>query len=76
MGKAVQFIGFVMVLQGVSGTIDRLFVQPFMGVFLNFFNRVIIPRLDFLTGYEVYANLSLAVLGAAVLVAADRFGAS
>ncbi|GAA3426861.1 hypothetical protein GCM10018953_40440 [Streptosporangium nondiastaticum] len=65
-----------MVLQGVSGTIDRLFVQPFMGVFLNFFNRVIIPRLDFLTGYEVYANLSLAVLGAAVLVAADRFGAS
>ncbi|MGW0451350.1 hypothetical protein ACWDWV_38955 [Streptosporangium sandarakinum] len=76
MGKAVQFIGFVMVLQGVSGTIDRLFVQPFMGVFLNFFNRVIIPRLDFLTGYEVYANLSLAVLGTAVLVAADRFGAS
>ncbi|MGV9327034.1 hypothetical protein ACWDR1_11730 [Streptosporangium sandarakinum] len=76
MVKAIQFIGFVMVLQGVSGTIDRLFVQPFMGIFLNFFNRVVIPRLDFLTGYEVYANLSLAVLGAAVLVAADRFEAS
>ncbi|MFG1753343.1 hypothetical protein [Streptosporangium sandarakinum] len=76
MGKAVQFIGFVMVLQGVSGTIDRLFVQPFMGGLLNLFNRVVIPRLDFLTGYEVYANLSLAVLGAAVLVAADRIGAS
>ncbi|MEU6738500.1 hypothetical protein [Streptosporangium sandarakinum] len=76
MGKAVQFIGFFMILQGVSGTIDRLFVQPFMGGLLNLFNRVVIPRLDFLTGYEVYANLSLAVLGAAVLVAADRIGAS
>ncbi|MFF0306305.1 hypothetical protein ACFYSC_02700 [Streptosporangium sp. NPDC004379] len=76
MGKAIQFIGFLMLLQGVSGTIDRLFVQPFMGGLLNLFNRVVIPHLDFLTGYEVYANLSLAALGAAVLVAADRIGTS
>lgn len=72
MSKAIQSLGFIMVLQGVSGTIDHLAVQPFLGLFLNFFNRVIVSRVDFLAEHALYANLSLAALGVVVMVAADR----
>jgi hypothetical protein len=72
MRNAIQLLGVVLLLQGVSGAIDHLAVQPFMGLFLNLFNRVVIPRVGFLTGYELLANLTLAVLGAALVVAAER----
>jgi hypothetical protein len=72
MRNAIQLLGVVLFLQGVSGAIDHLAVQPFMGLFLNLFNRVVIPRVGFLTGYELLANLTLAVLGAALVVAAER----
>jgi hypothetical protein len=72
MRKIIQLLGIAMVLQGVSGAIDQVAVQPFFGIFLNFFNRVILPRLDFLTGYEIFANLTLAALGAVLVIAADR----
>ncbi|GAA4219333.1 hypothetical protein FHR32_000364 [Streptosporangium album] len=72
MRKAIQSLGVVMVLEGVSGTIDHLAVQPFFGLFLNFFNRVIVSRVDFLADHALYANLSLAALGVVVVVAADR----
>jgi hypothetical protein len=72
MRESFQFLGLVMVLQGVSGAIDHLAVQPFFSLFLNLFNRVVIPRVDFLSGYELLANLALAVLGFAVLVLTDR----
>lgn len=71
MRKLVQLVGVVLVLQGVSGAIDDLAVQPFLGIFLNLFNRVVLPRLGFLAGYELFANLILAVLGVVVVVAAD-----
>jgi hypothetical protein len=76
MKKSFQLLGIVMVLQGVSGAIDHLAVQPFFGFFLNLFNRVVLPRLGFLDGYELFANLILAVLGAVVVVAVDRLGAN
>jgi hypothetical protein len=72
MRKAIQLVGLVLALQGFSGAIDHVLVQPFMGIFLNFFNRVIIPRVDFLTGYELFANLALAALGMALIIAAER----
>ncbi len=72
MRTPIQTAGFVLTLMGVSGAVDHLYTQPFMGAFLNFFNRVVIPRVDLLAGYELYANLSLAVLGFTVMVAADR----
>lgn len=72
MRKIIQLLGIVMVLQGVSGAIDQVAVQPFFGIFLNLFNRVILPRLDFLTGYEIFANLTLAALGAVLVIAAER----
>lgn len=72
MRKALEFLGFYLILAGISGTIDHLAVQPIMGAFLNVFNRLVIPRLDFLAGYEVVANLAVAVLGVVVLIAASR----
>jgi uncharacterized membrane protein YbaN (DUF454 family) len=72
MRNALQLVGFVMVLQGISGAIDHLAVQPFMGILLNLFNRVVIPRVDLLADHALFANLSLAVLGVLVMVAAER----
>ena len=36
---ALLLLGVVLVLQGLSGAVDHLAVQPFFGVFLNAFNR-------------------------------------
>jgi hypothetical protein len=69
MRKIVEALGFVLLVVGVSGTIDHLAVQPFFG-FLNVLNRVVFPRV--VPGYELYANLTVAVLGLAVLLAASR----
>jgi hypothetical protein len=64
--SVLQFAGVVLTAVGVSGTIDRLLGhQPIFG-FLNVVNRFLIPRVDGLTGYELYANLSVAVLGVVV----------
>ena len=70
MRSALQFAGVVLVAVGVSGTIDRLLDrllghQPVFG-FLNVVNRFLIPRVDAIAGYELYANLSVAVLGVVV----------
>jgi hypothetical protein len=70
MRNAIQLLGIILVLQGVSGAIDHLAVQPFFGPLLNFFNRFILPRVDALAGYELLANLGLAALGAMVVIAA------
>jgi hypothetical protein len=72
MRNAIQLAGFVMVLQGISGAIDHLAVQPFMSILLNLFNRVVIPRVDLLADHALFANLALALLGLVVMVAADR----
>ena len=70
MRNVIQLAGGFLIVAGISGTIDRLAAQPFWGVLLNVFNRQVIPRLDFLTGYEVYVNLLVAVVGAVVFAAA------
>lgn len=72
MSKAIQTAGLVLALMGISGTIDHLAYQPIMGPFLNFFNRTVFPRVDFLAGYELYANLIVAALGLVVAVATER----
>jgi hypothetical protein len=72
MRSALQFLGLAMLLQGISGAIDHLAVQPFFGAFLNLFNRVVIPRVDFLSGHELLANLALAVVGFAVVLLTNR----
>ena len=65
--SVLQFAGVVLVAAGVSGTIDRLLgYQPIFG-FLNVVNRFLIPST--LAGYELYANLSVAVFGVCVFAA-------
>jgi hypothetical protein len=70
MRSALQLVGVVLAAVGVSGTIDRLLgYQPVLG-FLNVVNRFVIPRVDALAGYELYANISVAVAGVVVAAAA------
>lgn len=69
MKKIVEAFGLLLLVMGVSGTIDHLAVQPFFG-FLNVLNRVVFPHM--VPGYELYANLTVAVLGLALLLAAAR----
>ena len=75
MRKTVETIGFILVLVGVSGAVDRLWTQPIMGLFFNAFDRWVIPHLSFATGYEVYANLLLAVVGGVVILIGGRLKA-
>lgn len=70
MRNLLRYAGVFLVAAGISGAVDHLAVQPFLGVVLNVFNRVVIPAVEVLRGYELYANLSIALLGA-VLVAAS-----
>jgi hypothetical protein len=72
MRQAVGLFGLLLVAMGISGTIDHLARQPFMGPFLNVFNRWVIPKVDFLTGFEIFANLTLSVIGVIVIVIAGR----
>jgi hypothetical protein len=76
MRDFVQLIGLVLALQGISGAIDHLAVQPFFGLFLNLFNRVVVPRFDLLADHALVANLTLAAAGALVILAAHRPGPS
>jgi hypothetical protein len=69
MRKVVELLGLVLLAMGVSGTIDHLAVQPIFG-FLNVLNRFVFPRV--VPGYELYANLTVAVLGLTLMVAAAR----
>lgn len=76
MRSALQFAGVVLVAVGVSGTIDRLLgFQPILG-FLNVVNRFLVPNVDALAGYELYANLSVAVSGIVVVFAASGLSRS
>jgi hypothetical protein len=72
MRNSIRLVGFVMVLQGISGPSTHLAVQPFMGIPLNLFHRVVIPRVDLLADHALFANLALALLGLVVMAAADR----
>jgi hypothetical protein len=72
----VQTIGFVIAVMGVSGTIDHLWRQPIMGALLNAFNRYVIPQIDLLSGYELYANLSLIVIGILLILIGEQLAES
>jgi hypothetical protein len=76
MGNAIQITGLILALQGVSGAIDHLAVQPFMGLVLNFFNRVVIPRVDLLADHALLTNLALAALGVTLIAVGEWVGQS
>lgn len=74
MKQALGAIGFIIALMGISGTLDLLWRQPIMGFFLNFFNREVFSRVDWISDYALFANLIVAAMGVVVLVVADRIG--
>lgn len=72
MKKTLGAVGFIVTLIGVSGTIDYLWRQPLMGWVLNFLNREIFTKVDWISNYALFANLIVVVLGAAILIIAER----
>lgn len=72
MRKTVSLVGILLLLIGISGTIDHLFHQPFFGFVLNSVNRWVVPNIDFLAGHELSANLAVATVGAVLAIAANR----
>lgn len=70
MRKVVQTFGFLVVMVGLSGAVDHLWYQPVLG-FLNFFNRLIVPRVAAFEGHELVANLGLAAVGASLVLAME-----
>ncbi|WP_158890418.1 hypothetical protein [Amycolatopsis anabasis] len=63
MKKALELIGTLLVIDGIAGIIHE-----FTGWFKLW---VIVRYLDFLDGYEIFANIVLAVLGVVVITAAN-----
>ncbi len=68
MRKVIQGVGVLLVLVGVSGAVDHLWYQPFLGVVLNSFNRFVVPRVAAFEGHEVLANLVVAAVGAVLVL--------
>ncbi|KOX14212.1 hypothetical protein [Nocardiopsis sp. NRRL B-16309] len=71
MRKILQGLGLLVFLIGVSGAIDHLWYQPFFGIVLNSFNRLVVPNVSFLQEYALFANLAVAVLGGALILAME-----
>ncbi|GGO86772.1 hypothetical protein [Wenjunlia tyrosinilytica] len=63
MKKFLETAGLALLLQGVGGIVHHR-----LGWFRFW---VVLPRLGFLDGYEIFAGVVLAVLGVAVIIASD-----
>jgi hypothetical protein len=63
MRKLVEILGLILAIQGVGGL-----VHEWIGWFRYW---VVVPYLDFLKGYEIWANIGLIVLGIIVMTAAS-----
>lgn len=68
MRIAIQGFGTFLFFVGVSGAIDHLWYQPFLGIFLNWFNRLIVPAFATLQEHALLANLGLAVVGVVLVL--------
>lgn len=71
MRKILQGLGVLVLLIGVSGAIDHLWYQPLFGIVLNSFNRLVVPNVALLQEYALFANLAVAVLGGALVLAME-----
>ncbi|MEU8548511.1 hypothetical protein AB0C81_16230 [Streptomyces roseoverticillatus] len=64
MKKTLEILGFILTLQGLAGIVHAV-----TGWFRY---GVVVRHIGFLDGYEVYASIVLAVLGASMLIASDK----
>lgn len=71
MRAALHLTGFLLLLAGISGFVDHLWVQPVLGLFLNVFERHVFPRVDLLAAHALLANAGVAAVGLGVLLATD-----
>lgn len=58
-------------LVGISGAIDHLWHQPFLGIVLDSLHRLAIARVAFFEGHELVADLGVAVLGATLALGTE-----
>ncbi|MEU8887755.1 hypothetical protein [Streptomyces sp. NPDC048442] len=66
MKKIFEVVGFLLMLWGVGGLIHEWF---------DWFKLWrVVDRLGWFEGYEIYANIVLAVAGIALMVASERLG--
>ncbi|OLT29342.1 hypothetical protein BJF83_12240 [Nocardiopsis sp. CNR-923] len=70
MRKILQSTGVLVLLIGLSGAIDHLWHQPFLGFVLNSFNRFVIPNVALLDEYALFANLAVGAVGVVMVLAA------
>ncbi|MEU3145077.1 MULTISPECIES: hypothetical protein [unclassified Streptomyces] len=61
MKRLLEILGFIALLQGAASLVNE-----FTG-----WNPGVVRRLDFLEGFELYAGITLLVLGIALLSAAE-----
>lgn len=67
MKQLLEFLGVILLIQGVIGLVNRLSGE------LRGWGLV--QRLDFLDGYEIYASVALIVLACALFAAVRSHGA-
>lgn len=68
MRITIQGLGTFLFFVGVSGAVDHLWYQPFLGVFLNWFNRLVVPAFSVLQEHALFANLGLAAVGGVLVL--------
>ncbi|MCX5203275.1 hypothetical protein OG897_17715 [Streptomyces sp. NBC_00237] len=68
MKRIFEVVGFLLTLWGVGGLVHEWFDWFKLWQFVD--------RLGWFEGYEVYANIVLAVAGIALMIASERVGRS
>ncbi|WP_189822839.1 hypothetical protein [Streptomyces finlayi] len=66
MKRIFEVVGFLLTLWGVAGLLHEWFDGFRMWQFVD--------RLGWFEGYEVYANIVIAVVGIALMIASERVG--
>ncbi|NRQ38903.1 hypothetical protein HII36_44845 [Nonomuraea sp. NN258] len=66
MKAVIQVLGWLLLLQGVGGLVNTLF-----GWWRWAHDLLLVNRLPFLHGYEIFAAIVIGVLGFALLCVAD-----
>ncbi|MFJ2739728.1 hypothetical protein ACIO3O_08675 [Streptomyces sp. NPDC087440] len=68
MKKIFEVVGFLLTLWGVAGLLHEWFDWFKLWQFVE--------KLGWFEGYEVYANIVIAVVGVALMIASERVGRS
>ncbi|WP_017542768.1 hypothetical protein [Nocardiopsis prasina] len=71
MRKALQGLGALLTLMGISGAVDHLWTQPVLGIVLNAFNRLVVRNVSVLQENALLANLGLAACGIVLVVCVE-----